>query len=342
MHHRAEEFVVLRSPCFAALIILASIAALPVRADHPTAGLGHGIGGPIVTIDPHTLPQGSWAVGARLEYVRFDPFSDQDLEAAALAGEDLHSTAQLLSPSLSVAFGMTGQLTLGLRLPYVLRSEIREAHLEAGVPEVHRHGDSDGIGDLTVLGQYRLIDVHGGFAAALLGGVKLPTGESDARTEAGDPFEVEHQPGSGSTDPMVGVALAAPWGKGWSWGSSVLATIATKGTAETNLGSLVNANLALVVRPGYTHDHGAGHDDHGMAFDLILEANGEWRDRMDIAGAKDDNSGGTLIYLAPGMRIGSPGRWSLDGAVGIPLFQDLNGSQHDTRLRVLVGLGHAF
>jgi hypothetical protein len=35
-------------------------------------------------------------------------------------------------------------------------------------------------------------------------------------------------------------------------------------------------------------------------------------------------------------------RWSVSASVGIPVLQHWNGLQHDTSVRVLVGLGVAF
>jgi hypothetical protein len=38
--------------------------------------------------------------------------------------------------------------------------------------------------------------------------------------------------------------------------------------------------------------------------DLVLELNGEWHDKQRIAGIPDPNSGGTTVYLSPGVRVG--------------------------------------
>jgi len=329
---------------FASVAALLSLAA-PARADHPSAGFSHGIAGPIVTIPAEIMPKGMWAVTARAEFLSFDPFSDQALEDGALAGEELHSVDQLMSPSLSFAYGLNERLCLALRLPYVQRDNIREGHLELGVPEVHTHGDSKGIGDLTLLGQWRLATSEGGPKFAVLAGVKLPTGQADVASDDGTRFETEHQPGSGSTDPLAGLALSKAM-RTLSLDADVLASFATNGTEDTNLGTRVNYDAAVSFRlgrepaSGHAHERGSAEHTH-FVVDGVLEANGDWRDPQTIAGVKDENSGGNLVYLSPGLRAGMEGRWSVSASVGIPVLQDWNGQQHDTSVRVLVGLGVA-
>jgi hypothetical protein len=125
----------------ALLAVLALLACRPCRAGHPAAGFGQTISGPVITIPASTLPPGWWAVGLQLEWVRFDRFSDRELEELAAAGAEVHGLDQLLAPSLSVAHGLTDRLTVGARLPHVSRREIREGHLEGGTPELHDHGN---------------------------------------------------------------------------------------------------------------------------------------------------------------------------------------------------------
>jgi hypothetical protein len=165
-------------------------------------------------------------------------------------------------------------------------------------------------------------------------------------TDDGTPFEAEHQPGSGSTDPMAGFAFSKPI-RGVSLDADVLASFATDGTEDTNLGTRVNYDAAVSFRLGrepaseHTHEHGSSEHSH-FVVDGVLEANGDWRDQQMIAGVKDANSGGNLVYLSPGLRTGMEDRWSVSASVGIPVLQHWNGLQHDTSVRVLVGLGVAF
>ena len=69
-------------------------------------------------------------------------------------------------------------------------------------------GDASKLGDLTLLGQYRFINsVATRTEAAFLFGIKLPTGATNRLDAKGLLFETEFQPGSGSTDLLLGAAF---------------------------------------------------------------------------------------------------------------------------------------
>jgi hypothetical protein len=108
---------------------------------------------------------------------------------------------------LSYAYGVTNDFTVALRLPYVRRTGIREAVEDeaTGDLEVENFGPADGIGDLTLFGQYRFFNQNNTELAALFG-VKTPTGRTNDLTAEGEIFDAEFQPGSGSWDPLLGLA----------------------------------------------------------------------------------------------------------------------------------------
>jgi len=316
--------------------------ATPTWAHHASGRFAHGITGPIVTLPARLMPKGTWAVTTRFELISFDPLPDDVLEASAIVAEDLHSMDQLMSPSLSLAYALLDRFSVVAQLPYVRRDNIREGHLELGVPEVHSHGDSKGLGDLTLLGQLRMTNAAASTQAALLAGIKLPTGQTDVLAADGTPFESEHQPGSGSTDLLLGVSVSVGSGR-VSFDGDMLGTITGEGTDETNLGTRVNVDAAVSARLGREQEGAPGQESHSrLVFDGVLELNGETHDRQTVGNLVDQDSGGNLIYLSPGLRAGHAGRWSVSASVGFPVFQDLNGTQTEASMRVLVGLGVAF
>ena len=81
----------------------------------------------------------------------------------------------------------------------------------------------------------------------LLTGIKTPTGETGERDEQDELFEAEFQPGSGSWDPMLGLALSQAQGR-WSVDGNVLYTMATEGTQHTDLGDRFHYNGAVTFR----------------------------------------------------------------------------------------------
>jgi len=336
------------------------LLATSVAEAHHAGGIGNAQGsGPINTISASTLEEGHSVAGVSIDYTSYDTLSDATLIGATAAGiEDVHGLGTIESYALSFAYGVTNDLMLAVRLPYIRRTGIRAAEDD----EIEVHGSPSGIGDLTVLGQYRFLnDKASGDEAALLLGVKAPTGATDVFHD-GELLEAEFQPGSGAWDGLFGLALTKRVGP-WSFDSNALYTLVTEGTQKTDLGDLFLYSAAVSYRlnslGGATpmfhgaHAHVADDDghahmhiheeeaSHGAALDLVLELNGEWHGRQETAGVKDENSGGNTIYVSPGLRL-SIDQWSGFVSVGIPVVKDLNGIQAEPDWRISTGASLAF
>ncbi len=254
-----------------------------------------------------------------------------------------------------MAHGVTEDITVGLTLPYITREGIREVadeEHEEGEEEhteeasVEHQGDAQGLGDLALYGQYRFYhDESAHSASALLLGIKAPSGETDEVSADGHRFELELQPGSGSWDPFIGLALNRKW-NGMGVDANVLFTYTTEGKQNTTLGSSLAYNIALSHRLGVNEDHGHSNEsdqDHAHRFwDVVLEINGEWRDKDDVDSVENPNSGGHLLFLSPGARLSSETGWYGALLLGLPVVKDLNGHQVEPKYRIIASLGKAF
>src|SRR6476659_5815870 len=100
--------------------------ALPAEAHHPGGGGNTGSGGAINTISADTLAEGLIAASVRYEFIRLGQLSDADLLAAAAKGKHAHSIRSIDSVSLSVAYGVTNDFTVGFRAAGIRRSGISE------------------------------------------------------------------------------------------------------------------------------------------------------------------------------------------------------------------------
>lgn len=329
------------------------IASAPVRAGH-TASLGIGVGtaSPINTESAVTLPKGRWAAGLRSEYTNFKDFSDTELLALREAHPEtsIHAVDSLLNTSFGAFYGVTGDLTIGFRLPYVWRFDIREpGHHEEGHAEgeeeaaaVDQLGDTDGIGDLVLFAQYRFFYQPNKQHAAIQLGVKAPTGDTDERSPAGELIEAEFQPGTGSWDGLFGLAYTY-WFSPFAFDMNVLYTVVTEGTQATKLGDAFNYNFALSYRLGGGPQGVFYAPRQGLVWDLILELNGEWRDTAEIGGVEDPDFGGHVLYFSPGVRLTGGSNWSLAVSGGIPVVTDLNGQNlADPDYRVNLSLGFSY
>jgi outer membrane putative beta-barrel porin/alpha-amylase len=356
---------------------IALLFATSAHAHHP-AGTGNAGGaGPINTMPATTLEAGHFAVSFVSEYISLFGLNDADLIAAAAAHQHVHSIETIQSTGFGASFGITNDLMVSFRLPYVTRTDIREghhAHLPGGMVSntVDFRGDSAGFGDMTMLGQWRFFNnPASGTEAAVLLGARLPTGRTDVLDRLGERFETEFQPGSGALDALVGLAFTQRFGA-WSLDSNVLYAFAGDGAQQTNLGDrfqynaavsyrLIGAALAPAVttalvharaRPqrhdghSHKHDHSHSHDEPAKPtpqwiVDLVLELNGEWHDKQVVAGLVDANSGGNTVYLSPGLRVGY-GSVSGFASVGVPVVNHMNGLQSKPDYRVVTGVAAAF
>lgn len=318
------------------MALLATGAAGRAQAHYPGGVGNNGGAGPITTISASTLEQGQGVAGVVVDYARVTTLGDPVLAGAAAAGTDgVHGLRSVAAYSTVLAYGVTNDLTVGARLPYVRRTGIRAGEVDADTGDVSvlDHGSSSGFGDTTVLAQYRFLnDRARRFEAAFLGGVVAPTGITSRQSRQGTLLDAEFQPGTGAWNGLVGLALTQRVGA-WSFDSNVLFVRAGDGTQNTNLGDqlLYNAAISyrlsgLVAMPkdgpmfhgAVSHQHGddghskkpeAAHQEGpiaspgGMKLDLVLELNGDWHDNQRTLGVKDANSGGTTIFLAPGVRL---------------------------------------
>ncbi|MBI5639893.1 MAG: transporter [Nitrospirae bacterium] len=312
--------------CF--LFVLISSRAM---AHHPTGGAGTGQAGPVKTIPASPAGKGRLAIALQTEFINFDAFSDYELRGHAKKGNDVHSADSIFHSVLGISYGLTDDLTLSLQIPYAHLDNIREAHHDEP-EEIHIHGDAKGLGDITLLGHYRFVSLkESNFESAVQFGIKMPSGTTSDKDIDGEQFETEFQPGTGSWNPVIGIAATKRYGQ-VSLDANLLYTISTKGAQETDLGDVFLYNMSLSYRV-------AGRP---VSWDLIAEVNGEWKQKQEINGVKDENSGEHVLFLSPGIRVSLNRQFSAFLSVGFPVIQDMNGIQNETGTRTLLGIGVTF
>ena len=313
-------------------IFISIIGSKLAFADHPSVGLTTGSAAPITTTGAETLKKGQWSFSLQNEYTDNNSISDNRLIAETEANEDsgVHSISSVRQISLNIATGITDNFTIAAQLPYVKRTNITEAELEDdGEIEIEKLGDAEGIGDARLFGQYRFMqDEVKQHSAAAIFGIKIPTGNTNEEAPQ-EKLDAELQPGSGSWDPFVGIAFSKQF-TNFSFDTNATYQLVTEGTQDTDLGDFVGVNAAISHRLKNTHDD---HDHAHFKWDLILELNGEWREKEDVDGDTNNDSGGSLVFATPGIRVSSQHGFSAALAIGIPVIEDLNGLQSKPQYR---------
>ena len=75
-----------------------------------------------------------------------------------------------------------------------------------------------------------------------------------------------------------------------------------------------------------------------MTVNLILELNTIYAERDTFGGSTDRNTGGLTIFATPGLQIILNENLLFEGAIQLPVLQDLHGSQLENNFRLIGGL----
>ncbi len=212
---------------------------------------------------------------------------------------------------------------------------------------IHHHGGEDllerwdysGPGDLEMV----LLRSFGGGESGrrfyLTTGVKAPTGDTNVADEAGDQPEPAARPGSGSWDFLAGVGTE--WLLGFPGSDdpdrtipirmSVTGRLNGRGTEEYRIGPEVQAHLT-------------GEYPLGDRVAILGQANVRVRGKDDVgsSGEEEDDTGGTMVFLSPGLRLAVGPRASVYGLVQLPAYQRVNGIQIVSEMNLYLGVTGGF
>ncbi len=226
------------------IITIISSFSSAAFAHHEGAIAGPGIAGPIITIPARTLPRGRAFLGTGIKYTHWGNFGPRKTANLARRGETTGQINESMNLTLSGGYGITDDLDIYLSIPYTFKYDL----IETDGGEISNFGDSIGLGDITLLSQYRFLKLEEkGFYASLLGGVTIPVGQTEVVTDQGDKFGLDDQPGSGSWDPLFGVAMSKNLGP-LSLDSNFLFRLSNEGPRNSTVGDTVNYNAALSYR----------------------------------------------------------------------------------------------
>ena len=251
-----------------------------------------------------TLAPGEFVL--REQYV-FDQSGDDP------SGADRDRTVQGAVSALGYA--VNKDLMLFGVLPYV------EKRLKLTDNGARRTRSDSGIGDLRVFGRYTVYRrnwLGGLFRISPFAGLELPTGGGDERDSFGR-LPASVQPGSGSWDPFGGL-VATYQTLDFEIDGQIAYQVNTGG-GPFGFGDVARADASIQYRI-WPRELGSGLPAFVYG---VLEANLIHRGRNEAGGVTDPNSGGTTVFLAPGLQYASK-RWVFEAAVQLPVFQDLNGT----------------
>lgn len=225
--------------------------------------------------------------------------------------------------TLTLGYNINKAWGISLLLPYIDRSHSTIAPGDSDISTSHTRSP----GDLKLVGRYQ------GFSddadTGLLFGVKLPTGRDDflfnGGPQQGGLLDRSLQPGSGSTDLLLGGFRFGSLNRDWDWYAQALAQAAVRTRDDFRPGNVYTANAGLRYM------------SLGRVTPL-LQLNALERRADGGASADATNSGGRSLYVSPGMSVAFGKNLSVYSFVQAPLYQHVNGLQLAPRWNASVGL----
>jgi hypothetical protein len=282
--------------------------------------------------------QGAWTEpGARLD-LRFE-YIDQDQPMAGSrrvgVGEipKHHDEVRTLNRNWLATYDYTFSEAWGVSatLPVLDRDHVH-IHNHMGA-QLREHWNFTEAGDLRVLGrrqwtseslEAQRLDFYGANF-----GLKLPTGRRDVRNADGELAERTLQPGSGTTDLLIGGYFRRMLGSGASWFADALLQQPLDSRDDFRPGARVSLDL------GYRREA-------TEKLGLMLQLNLLHRRRDKGAEAEPEDSGGNAVFVSPGASYALADNLQLYGFLQLPLYQYANGGQLTADWAAVAGFSARF
>jgi hypothetical protein len=243
----------------------------------------------------------------------------------------------------AVAIDYSGSADWGvnLQLPYIVRTHstlgTQSDGYTAGVngPDGGQYDSKTAsLGDVRVIGRYQGFSPQHDFGIQF--GLKLPTGShtltgtsTDPANPGSAPIDPGLQPGTGTTDVIIGAYYFDAFSKDWSYFTQATYQSALDMKDQYRPGNGFNLNLGLRYQ-GF----------ESVTPQLQLNARHVAHDTGDRA--DQISTGGTLVYLSPGLVVPVTKQTSLYGFVQLPIYQNVNGVQLAPKYTASVGVRFAF
>jgi len=228
---------------------------------------------------------------------------------------------------------------VNVQIPYIDRTHSTlGTNSDGTTPDVdggQYSSSTSNLGDVKVIGRYQGFSDQHNFG--LLFGLKLPTGNHSLNGVSTDPnilgtptpIDRGLQPGTGTTDAILGVYYLDQLNKDWGYFTQAIVQTAFNSRDQYKPGDGLNLNL------GFRY----------MGFDDItpqIQMNARFVGHDTGAQSDTISTGGTLIYLSPGLSLRVSKALRLYSYVQLPIYQDVNGVQLTTRWTASLGANYTF
>jgi hypothetical protein len=185
------------------------------------------------------------------------------------------------------------------------------------------------LGDLRLTGRYQQAVGTGTSTAGVIFGLKLPTGRTGIANDEGDLAERSLQPGTGTTDAILGAYFHHQLSDTGSWFAQAQFQHPLNKHDDFAPGGQLLLDLGYARRLG-------------EKFAGLLQLNAVIKQRDRGAEAEPEDSGSRSLFLSPGLSYDLTDRMRVYAFYQLPLRQDVNGVQLTARRAIAVGLATRF
>jgi hypothetical protein len=273
-------------------------------------------------------PHVGWSADLRLEQVTQKRLRSgtSDVDPSQVTGEEaIERHTKNLNLVTTLSYGFDADWSLALRLPLVRRDHLHDLIDEAtGLPSTPEQWRFTRLGDVQAIMRRQWQVADGSAAYALFGGLKLPTGSIKIVNADGSRAERALQPGTGTTDVVLGVAGRRALGVSDAMFGQASLTQALNSREQFKPGQRIE------LAAGWSHAYSAG-------LGAVLQLNLRHRAHDSGDESEPENSGSTTLDISPGVTLAAGPSSTLYAYLQLPVYQRVRGIQLVPRSALAVG-----
>ena len=273
-------------------------------------------------------PHLGWSADLRVERVSQERLRSgtQNIDASQVTNEEaIERHTKNLNVVTTLGYGFDDSWSMSLRIPVVKRDHLHDPIDEdtgqTTAPEQWRFTK---LGDVQVLARRQFSAAGGGTSFALFGGFKLPTGSITVRNDDASRAERALQPGTGTTDIVLGAASRRTLGLS----DALIAQFSVSAALNSSEDFRPGARLEISVAWSHALSPQVG---------SVLQLNLRRRQHDSGAQAEPGNSGSTAIDLSPGLTLAVDGSSTFYVYLQVPVYQKVRGIQLVPRQSLAAG-----
>jgi hypothetical protein len=274
-------------------------------------------------------PHLGWSADLRLELLTQDRLATgtHRISPSEVSGEEaVERETRNRNLAATVGYGLSNDWSVSARIPLIDRLHVHDL-LDEDTGELGptERWQFTRLGDVEVLARRQFAPRDGGADSfAAYGGLKLPTGSFHVDNDEGVRAERSLQPGTGTTDLVLGGAARHVFGLADALVAQVGWTHPLNSREDYRPGDHVQASAGW--SHAFSHDWGS-----------VLQLNLHWRGHDSGEQAEPENSGATTVDVSPGLTFATGDQSTLYAYLQLPVYHRVTGIQLVPRYAVALG-----